>query len=201
MNRLFILFFVMFATLSSLGQTLNEENEISQIRTRFGEIMAAKSQDKLNVKELNYECSNDPMMGSISFYYENKELVLIEHSSNDGSHGGGTEQYFISKGSLFFYFEEVSFWQFAPNSNDSEQPETVDIYKEERLYFHENKLIRHLLKEFQTASNEDAAMVSSKTPNKKMEIDHYLEKDVLNTFQKLSAKQSLNSGSAINCDW
>ncbi len=143
---------------SSETSTAPKDNEalIEDIRTNFAQINNWISEDKCNIIHRSYECPDYPEYATIKYYeYENK-IVMIEHTYNDGSHGGYTDQYYLQDNKAFFAFMTGGYWRFD-GEDENGNPKTVDINTEERFYIANDNLIRCLSKQFQSENQKDFA--------------------------------------------
>lgn len=100
-------------------------------------IVKAKEDSTLIKKEFNYECPDNPEIGTITYYSDSTGIKLIEHSFSVGDHYGEDSQYFLWDGKLFFHFPRYGNWVFDSETvdKDGSNNSTIDNMTEERSYF------------------------------------------------------------------
>ena len=130
------------------------ENAVKEIRATYNTIEEAD----LSGKTLKWEPHNDSFQGRITQYFSEGNLVKVHLSFEDGAHGGSDVYYYYSNGELFFAFVVGGYWKFSGRAKADGEAETVDICSEDRLYFKEGRLIRHLYKR---AQSTDPALIKS----------------------------------------
>lgn len=127
-----LLFFIQ----SAISQTL--EQNIQEIRTQFKWINSQKDFTKIVLENEEFEDQIPSEGCGLEGYYKNETLYKIVES-DIVSMGAYTNEYYLKNNKLIFVFrKEVSF---DPNKNYKE----TTTY-EERVYYKNDKVIRHLEK-------------------------------------------------------
>ena len=133
---------------ASVCSALPTEEIIKQIRADYNRIESAS----LKSESFKFAPSDDPMEGTLTRYYLNDELVKIRLSYIAGDHGGADETYYYDQGDLFFIYISESSWKFSGTPKANGESETIDTFRERRIYVSGNQPVRYLLK---TASSKD----------------------------------------------
>ncbi|KFF23495.1 hypothetical protein [Chryseobacterium vrystaatense] len=144
-------------------QTKSTVDPIDEIKKEYNRLQTQLKAKKLNTTGFTYNC-NDEITGKVTFYSDNQSIRIIEHSYDEQSHFGSTEQYFIKDGNVFFIFKEDTGWNF--DGGTPEKPITKDDITESRVYIQNNKPIKCLEKKYSIRSNETDKPSPDKIPSK-----------------------------------
>ncbi|SFN37018.1 hypothetical protein SAMN05421594_2395 [Chryseobacterium oleae] len=160
-------------------QIKNAVDPIEEIKSEYSKLQKQLESKKLTSTDFTYNC-NDERSGKVTFYSDQKEIRIIEHSYDEYSHFGSTEQYFIKDGNLFFIFKEDTGWNF--DGGTPEKPITKDDITESRLYIHNNKSIKCLEKQYSIKSDATEKPTPDKIPNKETQCH---TDELMKTYQSL----------------
>jgi len=150
-RAIFVSFFLgFFAAAAQAGPV---EDAVSQIRVRYHEIESAA----LRSEVLTFEATDGPESGTLTRYYRGPELVKAALSYSLGDHGGADESFYYLQGQLCFVFAASSSWRFTGRTLANGEEETIDESVEQRIYFHEGKVIRDLRKVVPVPSGQNPA--------------------------------------------
>ena len=152
-------------TVSFIGGSLSFadplEDAIKDIREKYKKIEEAK----LLSETMKWHPEDDIVSGTLTHYHSDGDLVKAHFSFGDGGHGEGDEYYYYWNGECFFVFADHGYWKFTGRAKPDGQGETVDILFQQRLYFKEGQLIRHLYKEGETTDPELRDQIMAATEN------------------------------------
>lgn len=160
-------------------RTEKSSDPIEEIKKEYAVLQTQLKAKKLSSKSFNYNC-NDERSGKVTFYSDQKEIRIIEHSYDEYSHFGSTEQYFIKDGNLFFIFKEDTAWNF--DGGTPEKPITKDDITESRIYIQNNKPIKCLEKQYSIRSNAAEKPSPEKIPGKEVQCN---TDELMKTYQSL----------------
>lgn len=131
------------------------EATIKQIRADYNATESAKMQTQ------DIALDEDAEVVKMTKYYKDGELAKIKYVTG-GDHGYSTDYFYYKGGRLYFVFEESSFWSFDTNGPEGT---TIGTAVERRVYFGDNGVIRHLLKEVKARDESKLAGLLKKTAN------------------------------------
>jgi hypothetical protein len=160
------------SSLSISDIELDKENKLSEenlkivtqkIKQEYARIEQLVTTNNTSLKELEFECPEDPQGGSFKFHFNNDSLLKATYSFYMGDHFGGESTYYFQNDQLFFAFHQNSTWNFA--ASDTDEPATRDDINEQRDYYYQGKLVNRLFKEYTHFSNKKKTP-SNKVPNK-----------------------------------
>ena len=137
------------------------ENAVIDIRAKYNKIEGAK----LPSKSINWEPGDDPAWGKMTKYYSDGNLVKVYFNFGEGDHGGGDEYYYYWNGEFIFAFANQSYWKFTGRTKADGQEETADVNIEQRLYFANGQLIRHLYREASSTNPQLLKQIMAATEN------------------------------------
>ncbi|KFF19741.1 hypothetical protein [Chryseobacterium sp. JM1] len=152
---------------------------IEEIKSEYSSLQKQLESKKLTSTGFTYNC-NDERSGKVRFYSDQKEIRIIEHSYDEYSHFGSTEQYFIKDGNLFFIFKEDTGWNF--DGGTPEKPITKDDITESRIYIQNSKSIKCLKKQYSIRSNATEKPSPDKIANKETQCN---TDELMKTYQSL----------------
>lgn len=164
---------------SIIAKKDSETDPIEEIKSEYSHLQKQLESKKLTSKGFTYNC-NDETSGKVKFYSDQKEIRIIEHSYDEHSHFGSTEQYFIKDGNLFFIFKEDTGWNF--DGGTPEKPITKDDITESRIYIQNNKPIKCLEKQYSIRSNATEKPSPDKIANKETQCN---TNELMKTYQSL----------------
>lgn len=160
-------------------QTENFSDPVEDIKKEYADLQTQLKAQKLSSKGFTYNC-NDERSGKVTFYSDQKGIRIIEHSYDEYSHFGSTEQYFIKDGNLFFIFKKDTGWNF--DGGTPEKPITKDDITESRIYIQNNKPIKCLEKQYSIRSNATEKPSPDKIPGKETQCN---TDELIKTYQSL----------------
>ena len=163
------------------------EEVVAGIRSKFNAIENAS----LKSETIRFAPQDDPMEGTLKRYFHNGELVKIDFSYTEGDHGGADETYYYSGGQLFFVFITDSSWGFTGKTLSNGESETVDTFREHRLYIAGNNVVRYLLKSASSNNPEGGPKALAKAENQE-QSDPQFTTSVIN--RALKATNVTSSG-------
>ncbi|PQA93005.1 hypothetical protein B0A69_12640 [Chryseobacterium shigense] len=161
------------------GEIQNATNPVDEIKKEYNNIQTKLKAKKLTSTSFNYNC-NDEISGKVTYYSDEGEIRMIEHSYDENSHFGSTEQYFVKEGNLFFIFKEDTVWNF--DGGTPEKPITKDDITESRIYIQNNKPVKCLEKQYSIRSNTSGKPSPDKISNK--ETQCHID-ELIKTYQSL----------------
>ncbi|WP_282085524.1 hypothetical protein [Aquimarina algiphila] len=171
-----------------LAQT---KGDIKNIKEEYSSITKLLEQDKLTALALENKCnSNGQTEAFLTFYYNNDNLVHIQHTYAEG-HSNYTNHYYINDNKLFFYFSEHESWRWDYEGTPKEQGFTNEIwtYDEQRIYFVKEVPIKCLRKAYTEKSvdqpNKGETTLSEAKKNKEVDCDKNSMKLILKKYQLL----------------
>lgn len=141
---------------------------IAEIRAAYARLQALLEAGTLRKDTKAFGCEGDLMEGELIRYYEEEELVLIQHSQGS-EHSWEIKQVYLKNAVPFFVLEEEAYWTFGGPLNQDGTANTIDYVTENRYYFQEGELIRQLTKQFENHSWEQLPE-GNEVPNKEVEI-------------------------------
>ena len=145
-----------------------KKETITAIRAEYARLQKLLEADALRKDTKAFDCDGDPTEGELVRYYENDQLVVIQH--NQGSeHSWEIKQIYLQSAVPIFVLEEEGYWTFGGPLNKEESANTIDYVTENRYYFQEGELIRQLMKKYETHSWEKLPE-GSEVPNKEVEV-------------------------------
>ena len=181
------------------AQPSGNDELIYEIRNQYKVIIAAKEKGELNEHTVMYECPDYPASGEITFFSDKYGLKLIEHSSSDGSHSGGLDQYFLWNNELFFFYSEFGSWTFDTNQEDNDEVEhTIDHFTESRYYFNNGAAFKCLEKNYEVYSAKKENTKSEDVENEV--IDCEAGPDILDKLVQIRGFKYLNN-KTTECIW
>lgn len=123
------------------------EDVVKQIRADYNATESAR----LTKRTIQFD--DGPEVAELTKHYRGDEVVKLVFSSGS-DHGAATDYYYFKNGQLYFIYQTAGSWSFDPNGPEGT---TIDTGREQRIYFHDNKVIRHLVKE---VSSRDANAIT-----------------------------------------
>lgn len=141
---------------------LPTEEIIKKIRSDYNRVENASLQSET----FHYASSDDPMEGMLTRYYLEDELVKIHFSYVAGDHGGAEETYYYDQGDVFFIYISDSSWSFTGKTLASGESETIDTFRQHRVYVAGNQAVRYLLKTASSKNPEEGPERLAKAENR-----------------------------------
>lgn len=141
---------------------------ITAIRAEYARLQKLLEEGTLRKDTKAFDCDGDPTEGELIRYYENDQLVVIQHSQGS-EHSWEIKQVYLKNAVPFFVLEEEGYWTFGGPLNQDGSANTIDYVTENRYYFQEGTLIRQLTKKFETHSWENLPEGKA-VPNKEVDI-------------------------------
>lgn len=164
MNRRHLLFLTAFSISVPVVQNVRAdwvEDAVKDIRAKYNQIEGWKKR----AQKIEFESDAEPFFGTLTRYYSGENIVKIDFSYTAGDHGGADESYYYHNGQLIFIYTADTYWSFTGNTLPSGESETKDTLIEQRLYFSNNQLIRHLRKEVNSTNPEALKGLVAKAEN------------------------------------
>jgi len=181
------------------AQSTNDDELIYEIRNQYKVIIAAKEKGELKEHTIEYECPDYPASGEITFFSDKYGLKLIEHSSSDGSHSGGLDQYFLWNGDLFFFYSDFGSWTFDYNQAENDEVEhTIDYITESRYYFNNGTAFKCLEKNYEVYSSRKDNLKSEDVENE--DIDCEAGPDIIDKLVQIQGFKYSDT-KEIECIW
>lgn len=162
-----------------------------EIRTAYAAILSKMESGKLDSSSFDYDCSGE-RSGRVTYYTDDKQLVLIQHHYGEFSHHEFDQNYFISHGKLFFAYQKAVSWSFDSVAG---QEATKDDVTEDRSYFADGRPIRCLQKKYVIRSTAK----DNPTPADVANADRDCEgaDAILDTYKLLAARQQKPTNDCI----
>jgi hypothetical protein len=152
-------------------KVLTEEEALANIRTFYAETMAKLDAGTLKKDSIEYYCDEMAGGGFVILHSGAGKALMVENSYNMGDHYGQTDQWYFQDGKLVFLFSESGSWQFGGkmmrDADGNETPGSIDNIDENRYYFNDGSLIKHLAKSYKLESWKKATD-PDKVPNETM---------------------------------
>tara|TARA_R110000850_G_scaffold142269_1_gene264318 strand:- start:4454 stop:5110 length:657 start_codon:yes stop_codon:yes gene_type:complete len=137
------------------------EDAVKDIRSKYNQIEGSDSKSS----KIEWESDQEPAYGTLTKYFQNGNLAKIHFNFGEGDHGGSDEYYYYWNGTLIFVFVNQSYWRFSGGTLPNGESETIDVSAEQRLYFSNGSLIRHLRKEAQSTNASALSRILGETSN------------------------------------
>ncbi|KMQ61547.1 hypothetical protein ACM46_16180 [Chryseobacterium angstadtii] len=157
----------------------NETDLINQIKKDYAALHAELESKKLSPAGFQYNCNEEPL-GEVTFYSDQGEIKVIEHSYAEHSHFSASERYFIKNGKPFFIVKQETEWSF--DGGTPEKPVTKDDIIETRIYLNDDRAVQCLEKKYTIRSDRKDPSASDKVPGKKIQCN---TEELLKTYQSL----------------
>ncbi|MHA7058945.1 hypothetical protein ACWGOQ_0017095 [Aquimarina sp. M1] len=152
MKPTFILSLCILTSTISFSQ---EKKEIlADIKSKYLLIRELVDTNTLRQYYTNYTCEESIEKGSLTFYYNSRELKHIIHQYTQG-YVSYWDEYYIWDDQLFFEFSthKVTYQDYEKNRKNKIQKVAVVLTLEERFYFNNSEPLKCQFKEFETRSN------------------------------------------------
>lgn len=148
------------------AETLQDIKNEEDIRVSYDKTVRKVQKKVTDSTSFSYDC-NGERNGTVTYFSENGELLLIQHTFNEYSHFSASNSYFIKDGNPFFVLSSESVWSFV-NEN-----QTKDNVTEKRFYIIDNKPIKCLQKDFSVITRSGHILKTDTTGNKVTECTEY----------------------------
>ncbi|MEC5126538.1 hypothetical protein VSU19_07255 [Verrucomicrobiales bacterium BCK34] len=156
MNSLFKFICLSTIFLTSFATADSVETAVSQIRANYNATENAKLQSVI------IKLDPDAETFELKKYFLNGALVKMVFISG-GDHGAYTDSYYFKNGNLYFIYQSGGGWSFDPNGPEGT---TIDTGREQRIYFKDGQVIRHLVKEVASRDYNEITKLLGKAANK-----------------------------------
>lgn len=136
----------------------------------------------------NYNCDNEKS-GKLTYFFEDGNLRIIEHSYSEYDHFSATDRYYIVSGNPFFIFSKEAAWSFEAEGK------TKDNITEYRGYIINNEPAECLQKKYTVYSH-------SQTNPKPDEIENTVSdcKNILKLITKYQKLATYKSTTDVECN-
>jgi len=138
---------------------------VVQIKKRYAIINDKLKRGLLDSLSFKYDC-NMERSGTVTYFSDKGELIMIKHTYNEYSHFSAIDQYFISNNNLFFAHLNGASWSFE--SGQAAEGATKDDIIEQRLYVENEKPLLCLEKKYTKRSHSSNNPLSANVPNKQV---------------------------------
>ncbi|WP_299251647.1 hypothetical protein [uncultured Aquimarina sp.] len=141
--------------LTSVISLAQENREIlADIKSKYLLIRELVDNNTLRQYYSDYTCEESLEKGTLTFYYNSRELKHIIHQYTQG-YVSYKDEYYIWDDQLFFEFSthKVKYQDYEKNKKKRIQKVNVTLTLEERFYFHDFEPIKCQFKDFETRSN------------------------------------------------
>ena len=141
--------------LTSVISLAQENREIlADIKSKYLLIRELVDNNTLRQYYSDYTCEESLEKGTLTFYYNSRELKHIIHQYTQG-YVSYKDEYYIWDDQLFFEFSthKVKYQDYEKNKKKRIQKVKVTLTLEERFYFHDFEPIKCQFKDFETRSN------------------------------------------------
>ncbi|WP_299220584.1 hypothetical protein [uncultured Aquimarina sp.] len=141
--------------LTSAISLAQEKREIlADIKSKYLLIRELVDNNTLRQYHSDYTCEESLEKGTLTFYYNSRELKHIIHQYTQG-YVSYKDEYYIWDDQLFFEFSthKVKYQDYEKNRKKRIQKIDVTLTLEERFYFHNFEPIKCQFKDFETRSN------------------------------------------------
>lgn len=173
------------------------EDTLAQIRNIYARIMSEMGDSTYSKKVLEYNCPDYPQKGEISYYFDSARLKYINCTYTEGGHGSGSLELFLKKGGgLVFAYETQSFWSFN-HSDASNEQSTKGSFIQNRYYFNNGRLIRHLYKDFEVLDAEKFDSIDQSTPNEMIQPTSNTNSRLFGKYKKLRMWRNSANGTCV----
>ncbi len=152
MRPTFVLSLCVFLSAISFGQ--NKKEILADIKSKYSLIRELVDNNSLRQYHTNYTCEESQEKGSLTFYYNSRELKHIIHQYIQG-YVSYQNEYYIWDDQLFFEFSthKIKYQDYEKNKDRRIQKVAVVLTLEERFYFHNLQPVKCQFKDFETRSN------------------------------------------------
>ncbi|TXF85430.1 hypothetical protein FUA23_20680 [Neolewinella aurantiaca] len=138
---------------------LTDDEAITRIRAFFQKVSSQRTAGTLKSEEVEYACEGTGQVGVVTFYSDAGGVVLVENEYGMGDHAGQTDQWYFIEGKLAFLYAQAGTWQFGgamtKDQDGNEVPGTIDKITENRYYFNDGVLVKHLTKYYEIESGKE----------------------------------------------
>lgn len=155
MKRLLFLASILLPLVPSFS-ALCEDPRIESIRAKYNATENARLSKRI------IKPDDQPEMAELVKYYDSDGILVKMALTSGSDHELGTDYYYMDRGALYFVFQARSFWRFDP---DGPEGTTIDTARERRIYYDDNRVIRHLVKEARSRNPEAVAGLLRKAEN------------------------------------
>ena len=138
---------------------------VEQIKQRYAIINDKLKRGLLDSLSFKYDC-NKERSGTVTYFSDKGELLMIKHTYNEYSHFSAVDQYFISNNKLFFAHLNGTSWSFE--SGQAAEGATKDDIIEQRLYVENEKPLLCLEKKYTKRSHSANNPAPANVPNKQV---------------------------------
>ena len=160
-------------------------DSLSQIKPLYNKIAQQRLTKSLDSNAVTYDC-NGEKSGTIKFFYQDKNLVMVEHTDGEYSHTEGLTQFFINKENPFFVYHKNTNWTFEENA--AAEGATVDDVTETRSYLADGTVQQCLQKKYRLRSADKANFNPSSIKNKAVACQK--PEEILSSYHKLLQYQA-----------
>ena len=153
--------------MSSLNLVGQSVSPINTIRKRFQLIREDIKNEEYHVASQSYKSEGEPFGGKVIYHEHEAVPRMISHQIYAGDHSYKTVEYYSWEGKLFFVYVKEGAWRFD-HENLGEGgivQYTIDEILEFRFYYHQEKAIRCLEKQYQILTARDDEPAPDEVPN------------------------------------
>ncbi|MFD2561736.1 hypothetical protein [Aquimarina rubra] len=152
MKPTLILSLCILSSTISLAQSKREI--LADIKSKYLLIRELVDNNTLRQYYSDYTCDESVEKGTLTFYYNSRELKHIVHQYTQG-YVSYKDEYYIWDDQLFFEFSthKIKYHDYEKNKKKKIQKVDVVLTLEERFYFHNFEPVKCQFKDFETRSN------------------------------------------------
>ncbi|MDH7448297.1 hypothetical protein [Aquimarina sp. 2201CG14-23] len=187
--------FYILVTTISFGQSNGEK--LADIKSKYLLIRELVSNNTLRQHYTDYTCEESLEKGSLTFYYNSRELKHIIHHYTQG-YVSYKDEYYIWDDQLFFAFSvhKVKYQDYEKNKKRKIQKVDVVLTLEERFYFHNFEPIKCQFKDFITKSNRSKNPKTNYVRNQSADCSQ--ANRIVEKYNVLLEYQNMNIDDACN---
>ncbi|WP_378173020.1 hypothetical protein [Aquimarina sp. SS2-1] len=180
-----------FCILTSALSLAQEKREILvDIKSKYLLIRELIDTNTLRQYYTDYTCEESVEKGTLTFYFNSRELKHILHQYTQG-YVSFKDEYYVWDDQLFFAFSthEITYKDYEKNKKKRIQKVDVVLTLEERFYFHNFEPIKCQFKDFETRSNRSKNPTTNYVRNKTADCDQ--TDRIIEKFNTLLAYQNV----------
>ncbi|MBP2833885.1 hypothetical protein J8281_16940 [Aquimarina sp. U1-2] len=161
-----------FFLIGSLCSGQKKIGPLSDISNKYKLIRELIASNALRQYHTDYSCDETSEQGSLTFYFNSRELKHILHTYKKG-HVAFRDEYYVWNDELFFQYaiHDVTYKDYKRNTYGKRQLADVSLTLEERFYFKDQKVIKCQFKDYENRSDRSKKIKTNHVPNKSVGCD------------------------------
>lgn len=189
MKPTLVLSFCILSSVISFGQ--NNAEILADIKSKYSLIRELVDTNTLRQYYTDYTCEESLEKGTLTFYYNSRELKHIIHQYTQG-YVTYKDEYYVWDDELFFEFSthKMKYQDYEKNRKKKIKKIDVVLTLEERFYFHNFEPIKCQFKDFVTKSNRAKNPTTNYVRNEDTNCDQ--ANRIIEKYEVLLKYQNIN---------